>query len=215
MTDYQIRFTPHDISGYDFSWLDGYPKYAVYSEGGNGVEHHYHIWLPDIKVSEATLRNQIRKNLRVPPCGKGQANKFYALVADWKDPSYIFKSANCYKIKGITEPERMSLEIQGRSLYVDKASKDSPLTIYEVATKKAKRVNLNKEIIGELTNWYLVENKIRPVNKWQVIDKCMTLVKGHGRGINMYQIRDFCNEAMAENEDFRGKLIDKISDLMV
>lgn len=87
-----VRFTPHDISGYEFSWFKAMPSVIAAEISRQGV-FHYHIAF-ETDACEKTIRNNIISTLRVPKVGRGQGNKYYSLEMDWKDINYIFKDGD-------------------------------------------------------------------------------------------------------------------------
>lgn len=221
MEHLHLRFTPYDISGYSFDFLDNYEQYACFQEDvdddGNPLLH-YHIYIQEVNDCEKTLRNAITANLKIPTVGRGQTNKFYALIKSWEDPDYIFKYGNEVRSKGYSEKEILDRIASGRKKYLSKVKpsvQDGNTIIYEVASKKVTRVNLNRQIIADLNEYYLDRIKeLRPLGKSptykELVSKCIDLVKGHGRGINKYQIRDFVTEVLCEDERSKEKIVEKI-----
>lgn len=94
---YHIRFTPYDISGIIFDFLESYESYIVCYEdkkkSGKPTEPHYHIAIwSDLK--EKSIRDDIKLHFKIPSTGRGKNNKYYALYPAWQDASYIVKYNN-------------------------------------------------------------------------------------------------------------------------
>ena len=116
---FHLRFTPYDISGYTFDFLNIYDKYILAQEDleDDGTPLlHYHI-LIDTDYEVQSVRNAAKTALKIPKSGKGKNNKYYALITDWKDPGYICKYNNVIKSKGFSERQIMDYVISGKKTY--------------------------------------------------------------------------------------------------
>lgn len=216
-----LRFTPYDISGYSFDWLNQYSKHVVAYEDkdkdGSPAEPHFHIYIENVTESDSSLRNAIKSNFKIPKTTRGKGNKYYGMEPEWKDPDYIFKYGDLRQTSGYSEKEVMDRVVSGKKKYIDKVkpSVQGDTLIYEVASSKVKRVDLNKEIIADLLTWYMLESKNRDVLVKEIVSQACKLVRAHGRGINPFQIRDFVNAVLYEDEAKRDILLEKICKTIV
>lgn len=220
--NYHIRFTPCDISGYTFEWLNAYSRYVVAYEchsksNGEPAEPHYHIYIQDVGECESSLRNAVKANFKIPKSGRGKNNKYYQLEKEWKDPDYVFKFGDIRHSKGFSEKEVLDRVVSGKKKYIDKvkSSVQGDTIIYEVTSKKVKRIDLNKELMADLLTFYMLESRTRDVSVKELISKCCDLILAHGRGINNYQVRDFVNAVLFQKEESRQIVVDKIYSLIV
>lgn len=206
---FHCRFTPYDISGHTFDFLEEFQKYIIGRETkdkyGNETELHYHIYIEDVEHGPQTIRNSIKEHLRIPKGGRGKNNKYYSFIQDWKDPGYIAKWNDVVKSKGYTEREIMDHVISGKEKYLVKLDsrneverKNSP-----VQRQSKPKPNVNKDIIGLLYTWYdeyYKEHNTTP-SKAELVRRAMAITRQY-KGINMFQIRDFCQTVIFDYGEY-------------
>lgn len=221
---YHLRFTPYDLSGYEWLWLDRYTRYIVaeeeYDDDGNALLH-YHI-LIDTDAHKDTVRDMVKKKLPIPPSGKGKNNKYYALIADWKDPGYICKYNKVVHVKGYTEKEIMEFVINGKKKYLDKVDKSRTELSGEEApaaerSAKPKRVKVpyQQEIIAIATaEWWKLKRQAKEEgtepNPNDVTDLVVKAMREVSRGINVYLVQDCTLAVLYDDTDYRERVLSKI-----
>lgn len=188
---FHLRFTPYDISGYTFDFLDLYTKYIVAQEDHDDDGKpllHYHI-LIDTDYGDASLRNAVKAALKIPPAGRGKNNKYYAIIPDWRDPGYICKNNHILKSKGFSEKEIMECVISGKQKYLDKQkSPDIPAVISPSRT----RISVDKEVIADCITFYeLAKKDGKCPTAEQLCEEACRSVRAHGKGINPFKIREY------------------------
>lgn len=188
---FHLRFTPYDISGYTFDFLDLYDKFIVAQEDsdddGNPLLH-YHI-LIDTDYKDASLRNAVKAAFKIPPAGRGKNNKYYAIIPDWKDPGYICKHNNIVKSKGYSEKEVMDFVISGKQKYLDKVK----LPVGPVVASPGKtRISVDKEVIADCITFYeLAKQKGEVPTAEELCEEACRAVRSYGKGINPFKIREY------------------------
>jgi len=105
MPAYGLRFTPLDLSGYSFDWIKE-QKHCIAEEiGAKTHKLHYQMYI-SVECSESTLRNNIRKSLKIPPGLKGKDSAYYTLSPDWHDWTYTLKDTKVIS-QNIVEPREL------------------------------------------------------------------------------------------------------------
>lgn len=219
---FMLRFTPHDLSGYKFDWLQRYDKYIVAQEdrdsSGNYLLH-YHI-LIDTDAHKDTVRDMVKTKLPIPPGGKGKNNRYYSLTADWKDPGYICKYNNIQESKGYTEKELMDFVVSGKKKYLDKVEKtpaENSVTAESRSTPTAKtpRIPYQQQIISIASaEWYKYKRQCKEegyeIDPYKTTDFIMMAMRQVSRGCNEYLIQDLVNAILFDDLDFRQRTLDRI-----
>lgn len=227
---YHIRFTPHDISGYTFDFLDKYNKYILAFEEkdkvGEETTPHYHIYVEQDNVSDQTIRLACKISLKIPKSGRGQSNKYYAIVKDWKDPGYICKENDIKQSKGFTEKQIMEFVISGKKRYLSKV--DGTELSGEVAPadrpKRHETTRItNKDMIGEsIIQYHCMIRDLKEKNEYDESDIyreelakiIMNVLRANGKGVNEYQVRDFAHAVLYETDETKNYVVKKISRLI-
>jgi len=216
-----LRFTPYDISGYTFDFLELLShKYIVAREDtdddGNPLLH-YHI-LIDTEYGIKSVRDAAKTALKIPPAGRGKNNAFYALIPDWKDPGYICKYNDVIRQKGYTEKEILDYVISGKKRYLDKV-KEVELSGEKApaapSPKKPKPVPFQQAVIADAAaDWYAYKRKCN--EEREIIDIsmvcdfiCSAMVK-NGRGINQYLVKELAFAVLHEDLDYRQIVINRV-----
>lgn len=219
---YHLRFTPYDLSGYTFEWLERYQKYIVAREDveDDGTPLlHYHI-LIDTDAHKDTVRDMVKTKLPIPAGGRGKNNKYYALIADWKDPGYICKYNNVEKTKGFTEKELLDFVVSGKKKYLEKVEKtpaENSVTAESRSTPTAKtpRIPYQQQIISIASaEWYKYKRDCKDnnyeIDSYRVVDFIMKAMREISRGCNEYLIQDLTNAILFDDLDFRQRTLDRI-----
>ena len=214
---FHIRFTPYDISGYDFNWLiDDTTRFIVAREDkdkkGQPTEPHYHIY-GETEYTDDSIRNRIRKYFKIPAGGKGTNNKYYGTDWKWEDISYVCKYDDVKQSKGFSDAELLRLAADGKQKYLKK-DVDVNLVTPRATTKE--RVNYDKEIIADLLTWYhLYRNETGYVPELkQIVRECCVIVRKYHRGINRFKVRDYVDTVMFETEAYSDDVVSSIMKLM-
>jgi len=209
---FHLRFTPDDISGYTFDFLDNIAsRYIVAYEDkdkhGQPAPPHYHI-LIDADYSKKSISNAVIENLKIPKSTRGKNNKYYALIPDWNDPGYIAKYYDIRRKKGFTEKQVMDYAIEGKAKYLKPLAESGVMKV-EVVKKKTQSVDaiVSSEI---LVWWY---EQTREPCKRDVIQKACDLYRSHGKGINVFKVRDIVHTLYYDVHSTRDAVIEKIFDL--
>jgi len=217
---FHLRFTPVDISGYIFDFLETYSRYIVAQEDiddeGNPLLH-YHI-LIDTDYGIQSIRNAATASLKIPKAGRGKNNAYYALIPDWKDPGYICKYNNIIRSKGFDEREIMEFVISGQKKYLSKV-KASELS-GEVAparagSKKEPKVPFQQSVIATASaDWYNYKRQCRDndedIDRKKVIDFICSAMRQHGKGINQYLVKELAYAVLFDDLDYRERVLNKL-----
>lgn len=197
-----LRFTPYDISGYTFDFLDTLAsRYIVAQEDieddGSPLLH-YHI-LIETEYEQQSIRNAAKSNLKIPPAGKGRNNRYYALIADWNDPGYIVKYDNILRQKGFSEKEILDYVISGKKKYLDKVKQqDLPAAL----PPKKVRVYWDKEVIADAIIFYeLAKKKDETPSYLELMTEINRLTRLAGKGINKFKSRDIFYSVLHDTGD--------------
>lgn len=215
---FHVRFTPYEITGHTFDFLSFYDKFILaqedYDDDGNPLLH-YHILIEDVSVGEQTLRNAVKANFKIPPAGKGRNNKYYALLSDWKDPSYICKYNHILRSKGYSEKQIMEYVISGKKKYLDKvkeAELSGEVAPAALSPKKEKvvKVPFQQAVIASASaDWYNYKRQ-----GGSSIDELKEFVcnamREHSKGINVYMVRDLAYAVLYDDLDHRDYVLNKI-----
>lgn len=209
---YHIRFTPYDISGYTFDFLETYSSYIVCYEdktkSGEPTEPHYHIGIwSDLK--DKSIRDDIKTHLKIPATGRGKNNKYYALISGWQDVSYLVKYNNIVKMKDV--PDLLTLVAEGK----EKHLKATPPPEGRQPPQAAKRVCVDKEIMIALMEFMYAKKRNGGYSREDLAAHACTLVRSHGKGINIFKIREYVHGVLWDDEEEgRSWVLNKISGLL-
>lgn len=219
---YHFRFTPDDISGYTFDFLESYDRYILAWEDkdkyGRPVPKHYHTYV-ETSYGEKSVRDAIKTDLKIPSAGRGKNNKYYAFQTDWKDPGYVCKYDNIIRSKGFTEKQILEYVVSGRKKYLKKV--DGGELSGEVAPAPQPRKQkpmTHAVIIGEATTrWYaykrdndVANHTKRELEKALTKIICEEIIKS-GKGISPFQVRDYANAVLFSDIDYKDRLLEKLS----
>lgn len=120
---FHIRFTPYDISGYTFDFLNQFAGYIVAYEDkdkkGKPTQPHYHI-LVDTDYGSKTVRDAFVAACKIPKSTRGKNNAYYGMFSDWQQPDYICKYNDIRESKGFTEKQILDYVISGKNKYLVK-----------------------------------------------------------------------------------------------
>lgn len=219
---FHLVFTPHDLSGYEFGWLERYDKYIVAKEYGKKEKHlHFHI-LIDTDVKVETVRDMAKSRLHIPPGQRGKESKYYALFSDWKDPGYICKSNDVQAFKGFSEKEIMEFVISGKNKYPGKLDSSGELsgeTAPAARKPKQPRVPYQQQVIAIASaEWYKYKKECKDndyqVCKHELIEMVCKAMREVSRGINEYLLKDLCNAILFDDLDFRSQVLQRLKSKM-
>lgn len=219
---FHLRFTPYDISGYTFDFLEKYEKYIIAKEeiddNGNPLLH-YHV-LVETSYDVQSLRNDAKASLKIPKSGRGKNNKYYAILADWKDPGYICKYNDIQKSKGYSEKEVMEYVISGKQKYLDKVkatelSGEKAPAVLPPKKEKIVKVPFQQSVIADAAaDWYNYKrnnpNELLITKKCELKQFVCNAMRKHGRGINQYLVKELAYAVLYDDLDYRDYVLKKI-----
>jgi len=187
---FHLRFTPYDISGYTFDFLGVYDRYIIAYEDkdkyGDPTPPHYHVYI-ETDYGVSSIRNDARTALKIPVGQRGKANKWFALISDWKDPSYMCKYNDIRGTKGFSEKEIVDLVIQGKKTYLK-----SRLHVCSEMPAPVKRISIDKQVIADCITFYELAKKKGDVpSAEELITEACRAVRSYGKGINPFKIREY------------------------
>lgn len=221
-TCYHIRFTPYDISGYSWDWVDDYDKFILSEEHlDDNLQplHHYHLYLESHQHID-TIRDKAKKYLRIPNGGKrGENNKYYSCSKNWRDPSYMCKYNEIMKSRGYTEKELMDFVVSGKKKYLQKVEV-SPAAVSlaneQPPVKKPPKLPFQQQVIAIASaEWmkYRREGNARTLDidaKLKLADIVCSAMREVSRGVNPYLVGDIMNAVLYDDLDFRERVLHKI-----
>lgn len=218
---FHLRFTPYDLSGYNFKWLERYTRFILAQEDENdeGEDHlHYHI-LIDTDAHRDSVRDMVKTKLPIPPSGRGKNNKYYALIENWQDPGYICKHNKVQSSKGFSESEILEFVVLGKKKYLDKVEKtpaeNSVTAVKSSTAPKSQRIPYQQQIIAIASaDWYKYKKECKEqgfeVNKYELVEFVCKAMREVSRGINEYLLKDICNAVLFDDLDYRTQTLDRL-----
>lgn len=216
-----LRFTPDDISGYTFDFLDSLcSRYIIAREildkSGQTVPEHFHI-LIDTDYGDKHVRDEIKKNLKIPPVGKGRNNKHYALQHDWKDPSYICKYDDVIKSKGFSDKEILDYALAGKNKYLSKKCVEDKAVVSPQKEKasEVRKVPFQQAVIASAAAlWYNYKREnpddIQPSMVVEFVCKAM---REESKGINAYLVKDLAYAVLYDDLDYRDWVVARVKNV--
>lgn len=218
---FHLRFTPYDISGYTFDFLENYSRYIIAFEDkdkyGAPTVLHYHV-LIDTDYGEKSVRDAIKASLKIPKSSRGKNNAYYCLETEWRDPGYICKYNDIRRSKGFSEKEIMEFVINGKKRYLDKV-KGVELSGDSVAPatppKQVPKVPFQQAVIADASaDWYNYKKQCRDkdetVIKSKVVEFISAAMVKNGKGINQYLVKELAFAILHEDLDYRDFVLAKI-----
>lgn len=210
---FHLRFTPYDLSGHTFSFLDSISsRYIIaqedFEDDGTPLLH-YHI-LIDTDYGDKSVRDAVKAGLKIPKGGRGKNNKYYAIIPNWNDPSYICKYGNILVRKGFEEAEVLEYVETGKSKYLTKTR-----TINIEKEEKIPKLSFQQNVIADaLFDWIKYkkacrENDEEPL-KVQVCDFVVAAMRKHGKGINPFMVKDLAYAVLYDDMEYRDIVLAKI-----
>lgn len=218
---FHLRYTPYDISGYTFDFLNKseYKRYAVAFEDkdkhGQNVQPHYHIYI-EADYGIQSIRNDAKDALKIPTAGgRGKNNQYYSLVDKWEDKDYIFKYGDIKKSKGFSQEEINLRTGIGRGKYL-KESSGQVLGSAEVKSSAASSRITDKDIIADIVFYYETYRREKGLSpsKHDLVRECIRVLRSYGKGVNPFKVRDYIHAVWWDTEDNREFLVNKISGLV-
>lgn len=216
-----VRFTPYDLSGYTFDWLNRYDKFICAREDlDDNLQPllHYHLYI-ETDAHPDTVRDMVKARLRIPPAGRGKNNKYYAMFEDWKDPGYVCKYNQIQSSKGYSEAEVLELVKKGKIKYLDKVEKTpaghSVTAEKSSTTPKSPRIPYQQQIIAIASaEWYKYKRECKEQgfepDKYQIIEYVCKAMRDVSRGVNEYLVRDICNAVLFDDLDYRDRVLQRL-----
>lgn len=193
---FHLRFTPYDISGYTFDFLESYASlYIVAFEDkdkyGKPTEKHYHVYI-ETDYDLQTVRKEAKTALKIPTTGgRGRNNKYFAFISNWQDPGYVCKWNEVVRSKGYSEKQIMDYVISGKQKYLNKVEKSPDVLVASTGCSRS-RVSVDKEVIGEcITFFELAKKRGETPSANQLVEEACRVVRSYGKGINPYKIREY------------------------
>lgn len=216
---FHFRFTPYDISGYTFDFLDSIAhKYILSWEDkdktGKTVPKHYHCYI-ETTYGEKSVRDAIKSSLKIPASGRGKNNKYYAFQAEWKDPGYVCKYDNIVKSKGFTEKQILECVISGKKKYLDKVDRGELSGDRVAPAPKSPKVPFQQAVIAyAAAEWYKYKATCKEsgdfVSELEVVEFVCKGMREHGRGINQYLVKELAYAVLYDDLDYRETVMKKI-----
>lgn len=217
-----LRFTPYDISGYHWTFLDDYNKVIVAQEDVDDNLQpllHFHIYLETSQHID-TVRKKLKSNLLIPDSGRGVNNKYYALIPKWQDVGYICKHNNIIQSKGYTEKELMDYVISGKKKYLEKVKGSTELRgeIAPAAPRPPKTIKIpyQQQIISiAAAEWYNYKraqqfDTLTTDHKIQLLEIVCKAMREVSRGVNKYLVEDIARAILFDDLDFREVMLSKL-----
>lgn len=214
-------FTPRDISGYDFGFLSFYEKHIVafedHNKEGGETNKHYHVYI-ETSYGPLTVRNAVKANFKIPAGGKGKNNGYYSLHVNWDDIGYICKYGDIRSSKGFSEEQILEFVVSGKKKYLQKVEGGELRGEVAPAPRSEKSVKVIPQqmiISNAACKWFQHKsecsaNDTEPSRKMLVKYVCDE-IRAAGKGINAYQVRDFCQAVLYDDLDYRDSLLEKIA----
>lgn len=213
---FHLRFTPHDISGSRFKFLENYDRFILAFENkdkyGRPVPDHYHIYI-EADYDHQSIRGHAKADLKIPKDGgRGRNNKYYCLDKDWRDPSYICKWDDIRMSRGFSEKQIMDLVIEGKKKYL----KNLPTTATETVKQEKKvKISFQQAVIADAAaDWYNYKRRCKEedqlVDESEVLDFVAKAMRVHGRGINEYLVKDIAYGVLYDDLDYRGLILKRL-----
>lgn len=131
---FHLRLTPPILLD-DWSFMSSKKSIVAFETSDKGVEH-YHI-LIDEDTSRSTLRKWVLDKFEVPPGGMGKNNKYYSLIENWKDPSYIVKN-NDIKFNNLFSEDELKKYVEEGKKYIKETVAINAVVADTVVHKESK-----------------------------------------------------------------------------
>lgn len=219
---FHLRFTPCDLSGYNFDWLERYHKFIVAQEDleDDGTPLlHYHI-LIETDNAKDSIRDMAKNRLRIPSGnGRGKNNKYYALIEDWYDISYICKYNQILCSQGYSEKELLEFVESGKKKHLNKVvetpAENSVTVGSKTSSPKSPRIPYQQQIIAIASaEWYKYKRQCNEqgfeIDKTQVIEFVCNAMREVSRGINQYLLQDIVNAVLFDDPDYRERTLQRL-----
>lgn len=213
---FHIRFTPYDISGYTFDFLNQFAGFIVAYEDkdkkGKAAQPHYHI-LVDTDYGPKTVRDAFVAACKIPKSTRGKNNAYYSMFSDWQQPDYICKYNDIREFKGFSEKEVLDYVISGKNKYLEKVED------VELRGKKAPatppKLPFQQAVIADAAaDWYNYKKSCQEANehieKTKVCEFVCKAMRQHGRGINQYLVKELGYAVLYDDLDYRDLILAKI-----
>jgi len=213
---FHLRFTPNDISGYTFDFLQVYDRYIIAFENkdkeGKPCPDHYHI-LIDADYTKKSLSNAVITALKIPKSTRGKNNKYYSLMDNWEDPSYICKYDDIRKSKGFTEKQILDFAIEGKKKYLEKGLIAKNLSVS--SPKSPPKVPYQQAVIADAgADWYnykrLCADTNEEVDKTKICEFVCDAMSKNGKGINQYLVKELAYVILYNDLDYKGYVLSRI-----
>lgn len=213
---FHLRFTPADISGYTFDFLDVYDKYIIAFEDknkkGQSVPDHYHILIVT-DYGEKSVRDALKTSLKIPKSGRGKNNKHYMLNEDWKDASYVCKYYDIKKSKGYSEKEIMDFAIEGKKKYLSQAG-GATNEVRSVEKAPPKLPFQQACIADAAADWYNYKRQCTDNDEHIEITKVCEFVcnamRKNGKGVNVYLVKELGYAVLYDDLDYKDLILKKV-----
>lgn len=209
-----LRFTPYDISGYTFDFLKSYDKYIVAREllddSGNNLLHYHILITTDYGIK--SVRDAAKLALHILASGRGKNNKFYALVPDWRDMDYIVKYYDIIVSKGYTESELLNSAVSGKKKYLDKVERTELRGEKAPAVPpKPPKIPFQQAVIASAAaDWAKYKRESSAIDTDQLKKYVCLAMREHGKGINVYLVKEICYAILFDDLDYREMVLNKI-----
>jgi len=209
---FHLRFTPDDISGYTFNFLEKFESYIVAREllddEGNPLLH-YHI-LIDTTYGAKSIRDLAKAELKIPQSGKGKNNKYYALIPNWEDPAYICKYDDIICSKGFTEKQILDYAVAGKAKYLDK-QRVATSSASVLASKDPPKLPFQQAVIASAAaDWYNYKRDNTRIDTNALKKFVCDAMRTHGKGINIYMVKELSYAVLYDDLDYRDYVLNKI-----
>lgn len=211
---FHLRFTPYDISGYTFNFLNDFEKYIVAYEDrdkyGKSTVPHYHIAI-ETDYEKKSISDRAKEFLKIPPAGRGKNNKFYCLNDHWEDITYVCKYDDIRMSKGYTDSQLLNYAVEGKKKYL----RFSEVPVENQRNESVVRIPYQQAVIADAAaKWY--NYKREQAQTGEFVDK-QTLVlfvceamRTVNKGINPYLVKELALAVLFDDLDYRDEVLKKI-----
>ena len=216
---FHLRYTPYDISGYTFNFLENYDRYIIAYEDktklGQPAQPHYHIYIVT-DYGKKSVENAAKSSLQIPKApGRGKNNAYYSLKSDWKDPGYICKYGDIRGQKGFNPAEILDYVNSGKEKYLQKVEVVELSGKVSPATPRTSKVSFQQAVLADTqADWLNYKRDCRDnedkEDKSKLIEFICSNMRKNGRGINEYLVKDIYYGVLFDDFDYRDLVLKKI-----
>lgn len=197
-------------------WLDA-TKAGFAFQHKKPDNNHYHIYLFGLQRAPDAMRRLLGRNLPSKECyavsstcGKKVKRKLDPQGAyNYGTTRYLVSPV---WFKGYTADEMKKFADEAKKFW-DKATAANTIIVEKAA--KTVRVPYQQLVIADASaDWFNYKRKCRDegedIEQNKVVDFVCAAMRRHGRGINVYLVKEMSNAILYDDEDLRARLLSKI-----